>query len=300
MTSGQRIMLTAASNSAKTVADYDNAEKTELDALRAATAEAERILASESVITYGTANAALKTLNAELKKAGKPEVTEYNTVAYQVPVGSEQFEIAYESDANVIMYAYDNCDDAELSAVVLTQNGVLCTTTKKVNFYHPAYEGFSSQLTVIDRDSNEDGFTLWIDSDGDGVKDKEQTTYTYKDENEEDVDTYLDGNLAVNTKGTISVSFSDTSWNENNSVTVTKRYHHDEHIQFVTWSTSDSTIAKVDPDMNDPTTATVTAQKEGLVDILVTVKTEEGRTRTYSRTIYVYTIPKAPAQQPTP
>jgi len=104
--------------------------------LRAATEAAEEILASadDAVRTKDNANDALVNLNAQLTLAGEEEATEFNTIVRSVPVDSNRYEPVYDvtSPTGMLHFKADitatENEEASLTAVILTKNGVVYTT----------------------------------------------------------------------------------------------------------------------------------------------------------------------------
>ena len=139
MTANQRTVLTLAVQSAKSVEGYDDESIANLAALRIAVYNAEEILSQTAGVTVEAANAVLDALNAELVENGKTAVTEYNTILHTLPVGSEVFEVVHNGDTtHILLNPTGEVGEAEISAVILTRNGVLMTVKKTVTVYAPA------------------------------------------------------------------------------------------------------------------------------------------------------------------
>lgn len=139
MTADQRVMLTKAVSVAKTITGYADETKTELEALRTATKAAEELLAANASATMQQAEDALVALNAQLVANNKAEVTAYNTIQHKLPIGSEIYEIGYVEDISAtLLRPTQDTGFAEITAVVLTKNGMVFTAKKTVTVYAPA------------------------------------------------------------------------------------------------------------------------------------------------------------------
>lgn len=134
MTANQRILLTAAVNSAKAVENYDT--DAELAALRAATQSAEALLARETAVTQTQANAVLTNLNAALADAGAEEITAYNTLTHKLPEGFDADDIVYSVDyPGIHLKLTGTSGTTTISAQVLTKDGVVINVSKEVTVY---------------------------------------------------------------------------------------------------------------------------------------------------------------------
>lgn len=284
MTSDQRILLTAAVNSAKSVEGYDDLTKTELDNLRLHANGVEQILTSNTVISVAQAKAALDALNVDLTTAGKTEVTAYNTLTYKIPVGSELFDIAYEVDnPRTSMYATGERGTETMTAVVLTRSGVVFTAKKDVQFYSDAdglklmgKEGFAF-VSFDNGTSSQMGLAL-------GVTGKLDATELYERHSEyapTEEGPFLDDN-GNNLDGEVYTTQAGMFY---------KNIPHDETIEKWTWAVDDPTIASIS--VKDGI-CTVSPANEGETCVRVSVKTHQGRTYTATFGFTVYDATKLP------
>ena len=137
MTDNQRILLTAAVNSAKAVTGYET--DAELADLRSSAQTAEGLLASETAVLQTEANDALTGLNSQLKAAGATEVTEYNTLTHKLPEGFDAEDIVYSVDfPGIHLKLTGNSGTTTIGAQVLTQDGVVVSVSKEVTVYDRA------------------------------------------------------------------------------------------------------------------------------------------------------------------
>lgn len=137
MTDSQRILLTAAVNTAKTVEGFADETKTELAALRAAVEAGESLLAHEFGVTKVEASNALDAINAILNELGVEEITAYNTLLQTKLLGSSSYVYPMEYPSASLALTRKT-GQAIIKAVVVTQNGVLLELTKNVTIYTPA------------------------------------------------------------------------------------------------------------------------------------------------------------------
>ncbi len=127
MTDNQRLLLTAAVNSAKAVAGYEEDE--EKADLRSATEAAEALLAEGAATTNKEAADALAALNAQLD----PDVTAGNTIVHRLP-GFDSNELVYEVDfPGIKLNLTDKTGTTTLGATVLTKDGVVVGVSKTIN-----------------------------------------------------------------------------------------------------------------------------------------------------------------------
>lgn len=237
MTSDQRIVLTAAINSAKSVDGYDNAENTDLNDLRTATAAAEALLAQESGVTMAMADEALTALNTQLTACGKKEVTAYNTLTYNIPVGSEVYDVVYSVESpNTVLYLTGETGKTWMNAVILTENGVVYTATKDVTVYVAAEDAYIT----------------------DGTTTQEDPTLT----------------MTVGEETNVSAVLTNIEREvEEGETTVKVEVPHQETIQYCTWASSDTTVLTVE---GSSSSCTVKALKAGTATITVSVRTVQG------------------------
>ena len=251
MTSDQRIVLTAAVNAAKSVEGYDVAENVEekLVNLRTATAAVETLLAQASGVTMKQADEALAALNTQLANNGQKEVTAYNTLTYNIPVGSELYDVVYSVESpETILYLTGSTGDGKFSAVILTENGIVYTATKDV--------------------------TVYVKSDGayitDGTATEENPTMT----------------MTEKTEKSITAVLKDALRKETNAEGATQDYllTHGETVDYCTWASSNSNVLSVSGTSDK---VTVYAHKPGTARITVSVKTIQGNTYTADLTVTV-------------
>lgn len=143
-TADQITVLTVAINSGKCVDSWDTAEdKAEL---KAAIEAAEALLVSvtdddfQNRPTVADADAVLEALNAQLKAQGLEEVTVANYITVTVPVSEDTYEMLYVVQDNPMsgIVVNDKLGEATITAVVLTENGVVFTMSKDIMVYSPA------------------------------------------------------------------------------------------------------------------------------------------------------------------
>lgn len=131
MTAEQRILLTAAVNNAKAVADYES--KT---ALKTAAEAAEALLTSEAPVTADVASAALTNLNKELQALNAKEVTETNTLTQTLPEGFGEDDIVYVCEYPGIKLALTGkSGETTIGAQILTEEGIVVKVSKTVTIY---------------------------------------------------------------------------------------------------------------------------------------------------------------------
>lgn len=152
MTNSQRILLTAAVNTAKTITGFSDETKTELASLRTAVAHAEELLALvETIATKTAADTALSDLNAALKAQNVKEITAYNTLVYFPYSVSDVHAYPVEYPGATLALT-GKTGETQLKALVLTKNGILFTVSKDILIYTPA-DGASiclRQETLVD------------------------------------------------------------------------------------------------------------------------------------------------------
>ena len=107
-------------------------------------------LASQEPVSYEDAQTALDDLNAVLRENGLKEVTAYNTIVHSL--GTDIFEVTHNVDlVNNLLSPSGRVGETELVAIILTENGVLTTITKKVTVYKPADD------VLVTNERNPDG-----------------------------------------------------------------------------------------------------------------------------------------------
>jgi len=272
MTADQRTLLTAAINSAKTVAGYSDEQNTDLATLREKVTAAERLLNAESGVTVAIANTVLDELNTALEAAGKTKVTAANTLTHIIPVGSELYEIAYEADSTVFPFMlHRNLEleqqitirgGSELTVHVLTRSGYLFKLSTTITAYSPAedveIEGsiVSDQTTLAENESATLTYSLTCRT----VTTPIGATWSY-DENT----VFAEGNTGNQAAMDETVDLKETRW-----------------------STGDTSILTV-------SNGVITAVGTGTTTVSVTVYTVQGNVYTDSITVTV-----TPASAATP
>lgn len=256
MTEDQRTVLDKAIAYAKTVNGYEDLEMTDLNdetkamlnALRAAVANAETLLATDAA-TMQAANDALDAINAQLTVAGLNTVTEYNTIVYKLPAGFGYGDLVYDFDeSGLILSQIGDNDDrtghgTTIKAVVLTKSGVLFTVEKEVQIYAKA-TGLS--WTVDEIASTENTLDMMIGETAIVEVAMKNATYT------------LEG--------------------------VEKEYAVNEHIDKCTWSSANSGVVSVSVNNG---VCTLNAGSAGTTQVTVSVETVEGNTYVQTFTITV-------------
>ncbi len=131
--------LESAADETSKIAEQIKDKEDQKKALEEAIKAAQEILDkdNEGTISQDEATEKLKTLNEELKKAGQTEVTVEEDVLYSIPVGSEMYELVYEYYLPKLWLTEER-GEAELKAVILTQNGVVYTLNETVTIYSKA------------------------------------------------------------------------------------------------------------------------------------------------------------------
>ena len=134
MSTNQRILLSAYVNQAKSVEGYKDAANTDLDALRTATADAEKLLTAASV-TGQQAVDALVALNAELTNVG---VTAGGLIQ-TLPEGFKDGDIVYDVQyPGITLKLTGKSGKTTIGATVLTEDGVLIKVSKEITVYDRA------------------------------------------------------------------------------------------------------------------------------------------------------------------
>ena len=257
MTSEQRTLLTTAITNAKTVDGYDNAENTALDSLRNAVKTAEDLLAMSAGATMKQAEDALDALNEQLIANGLKEVTAYNTIQHYLPIGSEIYEIGYTTDISAtLLRPTKNTGSAEITAVVLTKNGLVLVAKKTVTVYAPA-EG----VVINHPTTAPTGGTITAETDENGV-----TTYTW------------DGKMAKDAQWNISAALIPCANDSLIDLSI------GEEIKSCTWASTSLDILKVSANGSE---CTITAVAPGTATISVSVTTVQGNVYTTSITVTV-------------
>lgn len=257
MTADQRTVLTAAVSAAKAVNGYDDSTNTDLAALRIATASAEALLAQETGATVQAAEDALDALNAQLKANGQKEVTAYNTLLHSLPMGSEVFEVVHTVDfSNTMLYPSGDIGSSELTAVVLTRNGVVLTVKKTVTIYAPAED-----VESIHPSTAPAGGTVTENTDDDSLSE-----FTW------------DGKIKVGATTSLSIELIQNK-------ILNDDFTYGESILECTWASEDNGVLTVLKDgLNG---CIINAVGAGSTYITVTVVTEQGNTYTSSISVTV-------------
>ena len=310
MTADQRTVLIAAVNAAQVIEGYDDATVTKLNALRTAVAAVQALLSEDATPTMEQADNALTALNEKLVAAGGKEVTAHNTLIHSLPVASERIDVVYAVD-----YAYTplvltgEWGVTTISAVVLTESGILFTVEIPVEIYSPA-----GGVSVIDPnnalDWDEESSYWYYDAEaysnpslyigktfqlGTGLHKRNK----WVSEDASDYEAWEDFYWAelfdrgVNYKNDYaSIWNSETEQYERVYYTVYS-YPIQETIKAVTWASSDTSAATVAPD------GTVTIKQVKDFTITVSVETVQGKTYTSQIEIYISVDPDTPVEDPT-
>lgn len=262
MTSEQRTLLTTAVTNAKTIEGYETSA--DLDQLRAATEAVEALLAKTAGVTIKNAEDALAALNEQLTANGLKEVTAYNTIQHNLPIGSEIYEVGYATDiSTTLLRPTQNTGSAEITAVVLTKNGMVFKAKKTVTVYAPA-----DGVEITHPTTAPAGGTV-TETEVNGEK-----TYTW------------DGKIQKNAAWKISAALipcsddpgQDSEGNPLLNLSV------GEEIKSCTWASTSLDILKVS---GDGAECTITAVGAGTATISVSVTTVQGNVYTASVTVTV-------------
>lgn len=262
MTSEQRTLLTTAVTNAKTIEGYETSA--DLDQLRAATEAVEALLAKTAGVTIKNAEDALAALNEQLTANGLKEVTAYNTIQHNLPIGSEIYEVGYATDISAtLLRPTQNTGSAEITAVVLTKNGMVFKAKKTVTVYAPA-----DGVEIKHPNTAPAGGTIEETVVG------EEKVYTW------------DGKIQKNASWKISAALipcsddpgQDAEGNPLLNLSV------GEEIKSCTWASTSLDILKVS---GDDTECTITAVGAGTATISVSVTTVQGNVYTASVTVTV-------------
>ena len=163
MTFNQRVILTKSVNAAKLIEGYS-----ENTALMAEVEAAESLL-NNTGATVADATTRIEALNVQIVAAGGTRVTEASLIEYIIPVGSEKFDIAYgttseNSTHTAVTVAPAAHGDGTVTAIVLTDEGIVIKATKTVNIYHQvAGVEISSNKTAVDSTTLEQGDQVELD-----------------------------------------------------------------------------------------------------------------------------------------
>lgn len=269
LTANQYTVLEEAIRQAKLVANFDDPDaleeeeaKAKLLALIEATENAEVALRTANnpeateTITMAKAQELLDALNTQLKANDKKEVTEYNTIKYQLyplPYGYFDYDYGYtiNHEMPVLNVNTDVAPTADITgeykifATVYTKQGVVCTIEKTICIYAPAED------VKINAESD---IEVEVDS-------KQTITISLIDCKQ-----YRDGSVAP--EGTI--------------------FAVNETISSCTWASEDTKVVTVSGSKDG---CTITAVAPGTARITVTVTTEAGNE--YFLSFYV-TVNEAP------
>lgn len=150
MTSNQRILLSSAVNAAKGVEGYKDAANADLDALRAAAANAEKLLTAASV-TGQQAVDALSALTAELDAVG---VT-VGGLIQSMPEGFNDSDFVYDVQyPGITLKLTGKSGKTTIGATVLTEEGVVIKVSKEITIYDRAdrvkVEHAGNEITSLD------------------------------------------------------------------------------------------------------------------------------------------------------
>ncbi len=269
-------LLNAAVNRAKAVAGYDDPAPTEpagdadeqtrqenLTKLRAGVAAAELLLAQETPDT-SLVQKAITELNKLLKDLGYVGATEYNTLTYVIPMGSEHYELVYVVDRpSINLIRTEVVVDDILSAVVLTKGGIAFVVETPISLYSPAH-----YVTFDEFGDMPEGATYSQEIDKDGYV----------------VDTWWNGDMyAGETVDFYAwlVSRQVKKLDENGEVvkdedgyTVYVDVPHTEEIVSWSWASDNTDVFTVDnPEAAEPT---ITAVAPGSATLSLTVVTRQG------------------------
>ena len=286
MTADQRAVLIAAITAAKAVEGYDDTTKTDLNNLRTAVTGVETLLSAETTPTMAQADTALTGLNTLLVAAGGKEVTAANTLIHTLPMGSERFDVVYAVDQPTVpMVLTGEWGMSTVSAVVLTDSGILFTVEIPVEVYSPAqsvkisYPFNGPEGERIDYD----GYNIWTGSFYVGRSVKLDTRLSARL-----IDAELDSEGNIINPRNLEVRYVGPSGTHPCLVMPI-----DEQIQTTTWASSNTAVATV---AND---GTVTAKAAGTVTISVSVEITRGNTYTAQIVVYISVDPDAPVEDPT-
>ncbi len=256
MTEDQKTVLNKAIAYAKTVNGYEDLEMTDLDdetkamlnALRAAVANAETLLATDGA-TMQAANDALDAINAQLTVAGLNTITEYNTIVYNLPAGFGYGDLVYDFDESELILSQIGANDdrtgrgTTIKAVVLTKSGVLFTVEKEVQIY--------AKATGLE----------WM------VDQVESTEHAHS--------------MTVGETMVIEIGMKNATYTLEG---VEKEYAVNEHVDKCTWSSANSSVVSVS--VSDGV-CTLNAGAVGTTEVTVSVETVEGNTYLQTFTITV-------------
>lgn len=264
MTSNQRIVLTKAVASAKTVDGYNDLEmkdfsddkKARLTALREATAAAETLLAEAGGVTMAQAEVVLTALNTQLEANFKTAVTEYNTIEYVLPLDSELFDVttSYATNNSPIHVVAnraltdDNTGTANFDAVVLTESGIVFKIEGSLDIYAP--------LEVGD---------LLLEH-GDGY----QTSAKIED----------------HTAITLEAIITEPLYNDSEAIRTNYKLY--DSIDEYEWTTSNKNVLQLTPS-EDGTKCTITGISAGTATVYLRVRTDNDhvQTREFAVTVYM-------------
>lgn len=271
ITSDQVLLLSAAIDSAKSVNGFDSEEtladpeaQASMEALRAAVTAAQACV-NDPATKKDVANAALTALNGKLTAYGLTEITANNTLPIYVPAGSERFDVLYAVESpSAIFYLDHSFPGAEISAVVLTKNGVICTAKKDITIYYPARaaEIVEDAITVEEEQTAAASVVL-------------AQHIIAGETNAEGV--YVDGNN-IPVPG---------AYVEDGVVYLP----NDEVVESYTWSSEDPKIMTA---TDSGSSCTVKGVKPGTTNLYVAVKTVQGNTYVTSVPVTVTAKPATP------
>lgn len=267
MTADQRTLLTTAVNSAKTVEGYEDATKTELETLRAATTAVEALLAGDVDVTKQEATDALAHINEALVANGKDAVTVANTIVHAIPTGSEIFEIVNVTEIpGVALQLTGKTGTATLEVVIVTRNGVAFTIEQNVDVCYAAEDAEFVEVNDNGEETNIVRKEMFV---GDSFQLSAHLIFAVVEQEAQE----LLGNISVAENGTVTIL-------------------HPEMIKSYTWSSEQTAVASVSG--KNAEICTVNAVAAGTAVITLSIETESGRTITAEITIVVKDAPANP------
>lgn len=268
ITTNQITVLEIAIAQAKLVDNYHNPDevsdeeaKAKLQALIEATENAEAALLAADTTTMAKADELLEALNDQLVAHGITEVTEYNTIKYQLyPLPNGYFDYDYGYTINHEMPvlnvattedpAKDITGEYTISATVYTKQGVVCIIEKTICIYAPAED------------------------------------VEVRNENNEVIDEF---NIEVDQAQSVTLSFIHATYRDGSPIDDMDFQFNigDENISDCTWASEDTEIVTVSGKNG---CCTITAVAPGTTRVTVTVTSEYGTKRVLALQV---TVPQA-------
>lgn len=282
ITSEQRTVLTTAIASAKAVEDFDNEGKTDakLVALRTAVTTAEELL-KETLVTPDAADEALTELNTQLKANGQTEVTAENTIVKTVPVSKDSTDLVYEMNhPNTRLLLTGDIGNATITAVVLTENGIVYTVSQNIGVYYAA----GGAEIGVEGNSKADALHIKAVATPEGEANKAVGKLVAQLINRKATAVTDNGNVTHYTdeKGKTVRNPILTTDDEGKTI---GWIPNGETIKSYTWASSDTSVVTVSD--SDPI-CTATAKGVGSATVTLSVKTYQGNTYTAQFPVSVY------------